>query len=89
MKDKIFEIMDKHLHCYDYARGDDGEIKVPSEEGSEAAEAIAQLMCDEMCGALMCYIDGKNWENEMIMQLDNCGYTKEQIIKSLNKIKGA
>lgn len=86
MKDKILQILKEEISIEQsgYMNGNADIVG-----WDNAAEAIAQLMCDKMCGALMCYIDGKNWEREMIMQLDNYGFTKDQITKSLNEIKAA
>jgi hypothetical protein len=98
MKDKILDILLRHEKSHLEADIGYGHINptdsIPAKAVSlfdkeGAAEAIAQLMCDEAASALRCYTDGKNWENDTIMQLESEGYTKEQIINSLSKIKAA
>lgn len=87
MKDKIIQIIDDHIEAY--GEGDSDHVGITEKSVQSAAEAIAQLMCDEIAGTLRAFIDGKYWEDDIIIDLEGNGFTKEQITKSLNDIKQA
>lgn len=86
MKTNIINILDDHFVCYEYQRGEDGEIKVLSQEAIETDEKLTQLMCDAAVHQMWYF---GRWPEGFILLTNaqhafllNQGFSEEQIKKA-------